>query len=74
MNKSWKTSATGITGIIIAVLTAAQAMLDNNPATNPDWSAVIVAITMGLGLISARDNNVTSEQAGAKPLPPISGS
>jgi hypothetical protein len=42
------------------------AMFDADPLTVPDWGAVVAAIIAGIGLISARDNNVTSEQAGAK--------
>ena len=63
---SWKTTATGIATIVVAVAGAVVASLDDNPATVPDWIAVGAAITAGLGLISARDNNVTSERAGAK--------
>lgn len=64
--KSWKTTTSGILAIVTALAGAAQAMLDNNPATNPDWTTVVAAIMAGIGLITARDNNVTSEQAGAK--------
>jgi hypothetical protein len=41
-------------------------MLDSDPATNPDWSVVIATVTAGFGLLFARDNNVSSEEAGAK--------
>ena len=64
--KSTKTTITGIITILVAALSAAKAVLDGDPATVPDWSATIAAITAGVGLIAARDNNVTSEQAGAK--------
>ena len=60
-NKSWKTTASGISAIIAAVAGAAQLMLDNNPATNPDWTAVIAAVTAGFGLVFARDNDKRSE-------------
>jgi len=60
-NKSWKTTASGVSAIIAAVAGAAQLMLDNNPATNPDWTAVIAAVTAGFGLIFARDNDKRSE-------------
>jgi len=65
MKKSWKTTAGGISAILAAIAGAANLMLDNNPATNPDWSVVIAAVTTGFGLIFARDNNVSSEEAGA---------
>lgn len=60
-NKSWKTTASGISAIVAAVAGAAQLLLDNNPATNPDWTAVIAAVTAGFGLIFARDNDKRSE-------------
>lgn len=62
--RSWKTSATGIATILAAVATAAKALFDNDPTTNPDWPLAIAAVTSGLGLIFARDANVTSEQQG----------
>jgi hypothetical protein len=43
-----------------------QAIFDGNPATEPDYAALVAAIVAGLGLIFARDNGVSSEQAGAK--------
>lgn len=66
MKKSWKTTTSGIAAIIAAVAGAVQLYLDGNPATNPDFPTVIAAITAGVGLITARDNNVTSEEAKAK--------
>ena len=59
MNKSWKTTITGIVvlgGILISYIW-------------PEHSGIVTTLTAaatGLGLLSARDNNVTSEQAGAK--------
>lgn len=63
---SWKTTAAGIGAILVAVGGAMSAMFDADPATVPDWGAVIAAIIAGIGLITARDNNVSSEQAGVK--------
>lgn len=63
---SWKTTATGLIGAIIAALTWAQANFDGNPATNVDLMATIAAVVTGIGLAFARDDNVTSEKAGAK--------
>jgi hypothetical protein len=64
--KSWKTSAAGIAAIVAALATAVGALFDADPLTMPDWGAVAAAVMAGIGLIAARDNGVTSEQAGAK--------
>lgn len=66
MNGSWKTSAAGIGAILVAVGSALTAMFDADPATIPDWGAVVAAVIAGIGLLAARDNGVTSEAAGAK--------
>ena len=66
MTASWRTTTAGIIAIVISVLGAAQTLLDNDPKTNPDWPSLIAAFTAGAGLLNARDNKVTSEQAGAK--------
>ncbi len=64
--KSWKTTVAGVLTALLPVLNAVLAFLDNDPATVPDWGLAVAAITAGLGLIFARDNNVSSEEAGAK--------
>jgi len=64
--KSWKTSGAGIGAILVAVGSALTAVTDGNPATVPDWGSVIAAVMAGLGLLFARDNNVSSEEAGIK--------
>jgi|APGre2960657404_1045060.scaffolds.fasta_scaffold243246_2 uncharacterized membrane protein YhiD involved in acid resistance len=66
MSGSWKTSAAGIGAVLVAAGSAMTAMFDNDPATLPDWGAVIAAVIAGVGLLFARDNGVTSEAAGAK--------
>ncbi len=63
---SWKTSMAGIVAIVTAVLNAINLLMDGHPTTNPDWTATISAVMAGLGLLFARDNNVSSEAAGAK--------
>jgi uncharacterized membrane protein len=64
--KSWKTTAAGIAAIVAAVALAISHQFDTDPATVADWSAVITALTAGVGLVLARDNDRTSEQAGAR--------
>ena len=63
--KSWKTTVTGVATILTAVGAALTAMFDNDPSTTIDIAVTIAAVMSGIGLIFARDNNVTSEQAGA---------
>jgi hypothetical protein len=63
--KSWKTSVTGIASVLIAVAGAVQLIFDGDPATNPDWNVTVAAVVAGIGLMTARDNSVTSEAAGA---------
>lgn len=65
MNKSWKTTLAGIASILTAIAGALTSLTDSDPNTNPDWMATGAAITAGVGLIAARDNNKTSEQVGA---------
>lgn len=66
---SSKTTVTGILAILAAAIGVAQALTDGNPATNPDWAAVGAAVLAGIGLITARDNKVSDQAAGARPEP-----
>jgi hypothetical protein len=63
---SWRTTTAGIAAIVAALATAAVALFDADPLTTPDWGAVGAAFMAGIGLLAARDNKVSSEQAGAK--------
>mgnify|MGYP001565596271 CR=1 FL=1 len=56
MGKSWKTTATGVLAIAAAVIGAAQALLAGGPV---DWPTVAAAIMAGVGLLMAKDHNVT---------------
>lgn len=56
----------GAGGIVAVLIAAINALADGNPATNPDWTSVIASISVCVGLLFARDNKVTSEQAAAK--------
>jgi hypothetical protein len=66
MSGSWKTTAAGIGAVLVAVGSALNATFDADPATVADWGAVVAAVIAGVGLLFARDNNVSSEAAGAK--------
>jgi len=64
--KSWKTTLAGVGAIMMAVGAALSAHFDSDATTVANWGAVMAAVIAGIGLIAARDNNVSSEQAGAK--------
>lgn len=58
--KSWKTTTAGLAAIVAAGGAAVAAYPDIN------WALTGPAIAAGVGLLLARDNDVTSEEAGAK--------
>jgi len=69
MKSSWKTTVGGVGGIFSGVA-AILAAVANSPGDSLDWSVLAPAITAGfsgiatgIGLLFARDNNVTSDQA-----------
>ena len=66
MKGSWRTTALGALTILGVLVAAGKTLVDGDPLTNPDWPMVISGCMGGFGLIQARDNKVTSEQAGAK--------
>ena len=64
--KSWKTTASGFIAGLMMIFGQFQSVFDNDPKTNPSVEVVGAALgLMGIGFF-ARDNKVTSEQAGAK--------
>lgn len=58
-NTSWRTTTLGILAILTAAAGFLQATLDGDPMTEPDMAALIAAVTAGLGLIFAKDAQVT---------------
>ncbi len=66
MIKSWKTSLAGIAAVGVVLFAALEMHFDNDPLTVPNWGAVVGAMIAGVGLLFARDNDVSSESAGAK--------
>lgn len=65
--KSWKTTLSGIAGIVGLLGSALAAQFDADPTTVAQWAVVIPAVIASAGLLFARDNNVSSEQAGVNP-------
>ena len=63
--KSWKTTAAAIAGVLSAVLVQVQYGLDGDPATVVDLPSLVPVLTVGVGLLFARDSDVSSEEAGA---------
>ena len=64
--KSWRTTATGILAIVVAIAGAVKAELDGDVTTTADWGAVAAAIIAGVGLIAARDNRISSQDVGIR--------
>lgn len=63
---SWRTTVLGIIAGLMLLLPQIGAVVDDDPQTNPQWEQIIAALSaMGIG-VSARDNKVASERAGAK--------
>ena len=60
--KSWKTTVSGIASILAGVVLALRAITGEGEA---DFAGAIAAITAGVGLLMARDNDQTSESVGA---------
>lgn len=54
--KSWKTTVAGVCAILIAVAGAVQAVVGGGSI---DYPSVIAAVMAGIGLIMAKDSNVT---------------
>lgn len=64
--KSWRTAAAGVVAFIVALGTALMAQWDGEASTEPNWNVVVVALITMIGLLTARDNNVSDEEAEAK--------
>lgn len=66
MGTSWRTTMFGIISGLMIVLAEAITAFDSDPKTNPSIPEIFAGFAlMGLGS-TARDNGVTSEQAGIK--------
>jgi hypothetical protein len=64
--KSWKTTTLGILAAAGIIIAQSVALLDGDPNTVFDFGEITLALgALGVGWF-ARDNNVNSEDAGAK--------
>jgi len=52
---NWKTTLAGVGAIMVAVGGALKALFDGDPSTNLDPTTTIAAVTVGFGLIAAKD-------------------
>ena len=59
---SWKTTVAGIGAILGGLAMIFKGVASGEPV---DFAAALAAIMSGVGLLSARDNDKTSEAAGA---------
>ena len=63
---SWRTTVGGIIAFLFLVVGQVKYEFDDKPETRADWNVIIAACgVLWTGLV-ARDNSVTSEQAGAR--------
>lgn len=64
--RSWKTTVAGLITLLMLAGPQVQLLLDGNASTNPDWAIMAAGVSAFIGLLKARDNDVSSEEAGAK--------
>lgn len=60
--KSWKTTVAGILQFLTFSFQQVLTLTDGDVLTNPDFTVWIMSLITLIGLITARDNDVTSEQ------------
>lgn len=56
---NWRTTLGGVVAFVYALSAAGKALLDSDPGTRPDWNLVLVAAGALIGLLHAKDRNVT---------------
>lgn len=66
LSTSWRTSAAGVAGFIAALAQAIADLLNGHEA---NWGLVVATGLACIGLLFARDQKVTSEEAHG--LPPL---
>lgn len=66
MLNSWKTTIGGIITALALAWGQIEFIFDGDPLTNPDYNIIVAAIAALITGLSARDNDVNSEKAGAE--------
>lgn len=66
MRNSWKTTITGILMIVGSISALLLKFFNGEAVDSDEWATALAAIVAGIGLITARDNDKTSEETGAK--------
>lgn len=67
---SWRTTLAGVLASLLIIGSNALAVLDDDPETKINPQVVLLelgTLATAIGLVAARDNKVSSEQAGLKP-------
>lgn len=66
---SWKTSLGGIAALLVAIGALGKIAMDfanGEPVSMEQWTVAVLAIGGAITGLSARDNDVTSSEAGAE--------
>lgn len=63
---SWQTTLGGVLLFGGTLAVAIGAAIDGNPETVANWGSVAAALPVMLALFAARDNSVSSKDAGAE--------
>lgn len=53
--KNWKTTTTGVIGIVMAVLGVVSKLLNGQPIDGSDMAVIGAVISTGVGLFNAKD-------------------
>lgn len=52
--KEWKSTTVAVLSALVALGGAVVAVMDDDPATNPDWVTTIAALSAAISLLFAR--------------------
>ena len=64
--KSWETTLLGVLQFLVVLFTQVSYVIDADPLTVINYGVIISSAVAMIAFIKARDNNVSSEDAGAR--------